>query len=263
MGLNDAKIEQAAAFILRSRASGEPYEPIPEECRPADVADGMRIAEKIANQLNRRTVAWKAGFSSPKQMAELGAAAPPSGRLFEGMLYESPAALPGPAFRQPLMEAEVAFRLGTELPARAQGYSDDEIRDAVAAAHIVIEGADVRFRDGLGAGLPSVIADSFAAQSLVIGPEIASWTEIDLAALPVEVLVDDEVAGTALEGDARCRPFEVLVALVNDLTGRGIGLGAGEFVTTGAAAAPSPAQPGQKVVARFAGIGEVVAELSV
>lgn len=263
MPLNDAKIEQAAAFILRARASGEPYDAIPEDFRPATVPDGMKIAEAIADQLGRRTIAWKAGFSSPKQMADFGVAAPPWGRLFDGMLYDSPAALPGRAFRQPMMEAEVAFRLGSDLPPRDRGYAADEIADAVASAHIVIEGADVRFRDGLAAGLPSIVADSFAAQSLVIGPEIVAWREIDLNALPVELLIDDEVKGTAFEGDARCRPVEVLVAMVNDFSARGLAFEAGAYITTGAAATPSLAQPGQTVVARFAGIGEVVAELAV
>lgn len=263
MALDEAKIGEAAAFLLRERASGEPYAPIPAECRPATVEDGMRISEKIAHQFGRRTVAWKAGFSSPKQMADLGAASPPWGRMFEGMVYESPATLPGRVYRQPLMEAEVAFRLGTDLPPRSGGYTPAEVADAVASAHIAIEGADVRFRDGLAAGLPSIIADSFAVQALVIGPPIAGWREIDLNTLAVELLVDGEVRGTAFAGDARCRPFDVLVAMANDLASRGLGFEAGQFVTTGAAATPSLAGRGQAVVARFAGIGDVVADLAV
>lgn len=263
MALNDAKVEEAAAFILRARASGEPYDPIPEACRPRDIADGTRIAERIADQLGRRTVAWKAGFSSPKQMTELGVTAPPSGRLFDGMLHDLPASLPGRAFRQPMMEAEVAFLLGADLPPRPEGHSEAEVLAAIATAHIVIEAADVRFRDGLGAGLPSIVADGFAGQALVIGPAIEDWRKRDLDTLPVELLVDDEVAGTAFEGDARCRPLAVLVAMTADLGGRGIGFHAGEIVTTGAAAQPALAQPGQRVVARFPGIGEVVAELTV
>ena len=263
MALNDAKVEQAAAFILRARASGEPYDPIPEDCRPASVADGMRIAEYLAEQLGRRTAAWKAGFSSPKQMADLGVTVPPSGRLFEGMLHDSPAALPARAFRQPLMEAEVAFRFGADLPARAGGCTDDEILAAVGAAHIVIEAADVRFRDGLGAGLPSIIADGFAGQALIIGPEIENWRNRDLDTLPVELVVDDEVAGTAFVGDTRCRPVAVLTSMVRDLTAKGVGFDAGQVLTTGAAATPAPAQPGQRIVARFPDIGEVVVELTV
>lgn len=263
MALNDAKVEEAAAFLLSARASGEPYDPIPADCRPDSVADGMRIAERIAEQLGRRTVAWKAGFSSPKQMADLGVTSPPWGRLFEGMVHESPAILHARAFRQPLMEAEVAFRFGGDLPAAADGLSDDDILDAIAAAHVAIEAADVRFRDGLGAGLPSIVADSFAGQALVVGPEIDGWRNRDLDTVPVELLVDDEIAGAAFEGEARCRPVAVLLAMVRDLASRGIGLHAGDVLTTGAAAAPALAQPGQRIVARFPDIGDVVVELSV
>ena len=55
----------------------------------------------------------------------------------------------------------------------------------------------------------------------------------------LELLVDGEVAGTAFEGETRCRPFEVLCAMANDLSARGLGLAEGEYVTTGAAATPS------------------------
>ncbi len=263
MALNDTQIGDAAAFILRARASGEPYDAIPDACRPETVFDGMKISERIADQLGRRTVAWKAGFSAPKQMADLGTASPPWGRLFEGMIYDSPASLPGRAYRQPLMEAEVAFRLGAALPSRTEGYSRDEVLAAVASAHIAIEGADVRFRDGFAAGLPSIVADSFAVQALVIGPEISDWQARDLNTLAVELEVDGDVKGKAFEGDARCRPIEVLVAMANDLSTRGLGFAAGQYVTTGAAAAPTLATPGQSVVARFAGIGDVVARLAV
>lgn len=263
MPLDAARIEEAAAFILRARASGEPYDALPEACRPATVFEGMKISERIADQLGRRTVAWKAGFSAPKQMADLGTTSPPWGRLFEGMLYESPASLPGRAYRQPLMEAEVAFRLGSALPSRAKGYTKDEVLDAVASAHLAIEGADVRYRDGFAAGLPSIVADSFAVQALVIGPEIPDWRSRDLDTLPVELEIDGEVKGKAFEGDARCRPVEVLVAMANDFSTRGLGFAAGQYVTTGAAAAPTLATPGQTVVARFPGIGEVVVQLAV
>jgi 2-keto-4-pentenoate hydratase len=263
MALNEAKIEEAASWLLSARASGEPFGGIPEEFRPATIAEGMRVSEEIAGRLGRRTVAWKAGFSSPAQMTEFGLSSPPWGRFFEGMVYESPAELPARMFTQPLMEAEVAFRLGADLRPRDGGYSADEVLDAVAAAHIAIEGADVRFRDGLGAGLPSIVADSFAAQSFIAGPEIADWRSRDLNTLSVELIVDDEVKGSAFEGDARCRPVEVLVALANDFAARGIALETGQYLTTGAAAVPSLAQPGQRVVARFDSIGDVVAELSV
>ena len=42
---------------------------------------------------------------------------------------------------------------------------------------------------------------------------------------------------------------------------RGFGLEAGQVVTTGAAAAPTPASPGQTTTVRFGDIGEVVAIL--
>jgi 2-keto-4-pentenoate hydratase len=49
--------------------------------------------------------------------------------------------------------------------------------------------------------------------------------------------------------------------MANDFSARGFGLEAGQVVTTGAAAAPTPAQPGQTVTVRFGDVGEVIARL--
>lgn len=263
MPLTQAMIEQAAAYILRARASGEAYAPIPDECRPADIADGLAISEQVSQNLGRRTIAWKAGFSSTDHMAEIDVQSPPWGRFFDGMLFDSPARLPGKSFIQPLMEAEIAFRMGASLPARAGGYDGAEITAAVASAHIVIEGADLRFRDGLDVGIPSLVADSFLTRSLVVGPAIEQWRDTDLNGIPIELMIDDEPAGTAFKGGERCRPMDVLIMLINDLAAQNIDVNEGDVITTGAAAEPVLPRAGQTVTARFGGIGDVVAELAV
>ncbi len=260
--LTDAQVQEAADFLLATRATGGSIDPIPEGCRPATIADGCRVSEVVARGLNKRPVGWKAGASSPAAMRELGSDAPPSGPLYDGMLRDSPAQLRAADYQTCVIEAEIAFRLAHDLPPRDAPYTEDEVRDAVASAHIAIEAPNVRFAAGREIGLPSIIADGFAAQSLVIGPAIERWREDDLTKLDVELLFDGDVIARGFEGDARCDPLAVLRAVANDLSRRGMGLAAGQVVTTGAAAPATPAQPGQTAIARFAGIGDVVATLA-
>lgn len=262
MTLSDTQVETAAAFLDEAFANGLPLPAIPADCRPLSIDDATRIAERRRSGHTGALDGWKAGASSLAQMRDLGVSTPPTAPLPAGVVRDSPADLDAGVYHLPMMEAEVAFRIGADLPPRDAPYSLDEVRDAVASAHIAIEAANFPFADGPAAGMPSIIAAGFAVASLIVGPEIEDWRERDLSALDVELLLDGEVAARGLEGDARCDPLGVLLAMANDFSSRGFGLEAGQVVTTGAAAAPTPANPGQTTTVRFGDIGEVVATLS-
>ena len=260
--LTDDQVADAVAFLAQARARGGPLPAFPEACRPATIGDAYRIAQATRSPADTRPDGWKAGASSAAQMRDAGLATPPVAPLFPGVLCESPADLDGATYHLCIMEAEVAFRLAAGLPSRPAPYTMLEVRDAVAGAHLVIEAVNFPFADGPAVGLPSIVAGGFAVGSLVVGPSIDDWAARDLKTLDVELLIDGECVARGLEGDARCDPLGVLLAMANDLSARGFGLEAGQIVTTGAAAAPTPARPGQTAVVRVAGVGEVVARLA-
>ena len=260
--LTDDQVANAVAFLARARASEAPLPAFPEDCRPTTIDDAYRIAQATRSPADERPDGWKAGASSPAQVRDAGLATPPVAPLFAGVLRASPADLDGAKYHLCVIEAEVAFRLAAGLPARAGPYTMAEVRDAVGDAHLVIEAVNFPFADGPSVGLPSIVASGFAVGNLIIGPTIDDWAARDLRTLDVELLIDGERVARGLQGDARCDPLGVLLAMANDLSARGFGLEAGQVVTTGAAAAPTPARPGQTAVVRSAGVGEVVARLS-
>lgn len=262
MPLTDAQVEAAATHLEEGFAAGLPLAAIPEDLRPTSIEDADRIATRLRRGAAGPLDGWKAGASSPAQMSDLGVSTPPVAPLQQGVVVASPANLDASIYYLPIMEAEVAFRLGADLPSRDTPYSAEEVSAAIASAHIAIEAANFPFADGPAAGMPSIIAAGFAVAYLVVGPEIEGWRDRDLRALDVQLLLDGEVAATGLEGDSRCDPLGVLVAMANDLASRGTPLQAGHVVTTGAAAPPTPAQPGQTVTVRFGGIGDVVTRLA-
>lgn len=188
--LTDAQVQAATDFLIMARQKSEPFESIPEDCRPDTIDDATRVSEPLAEVLSRRPVGWKAGYSSPEQLRTLPTGAPPSSPLYAGMLQDSPAQLSTAVYRTCMIEAEVAFRLGWDLPPRDTPYAVEEVRDAVASAHAVIEAPNVRFAAGRDIGLPSIIADGYAAETLVIGPAIEDWRDRDLTAIEIELLFD-------------------------------------------------------------------------
>ena len=255
--LTEAQVREAADFLIAARQSASAFGSIPADCRPGTIADGQRVSEMLAERLDWRPIGWKAGYSSTEQLRELGTDAAPSAPLCAGMLQDSPGQLSAAIYGICMIEAEVAFRLARDLPARDTRYGLDEIRDAVASVHAVIEAPNVRFAAGRDVGLPSIVADGFAAETLIIGPSIGDWRERDLTTIGIELLFDGEIVARGLEGDKRCDPLAVLHGMSNDFSRRPDGLRADQIITTGQAAPATEIKPGQTAVARFAGIGDV------
>ena len=242
--LTDAQVKEAADFLDQATATGLPLPQIPESCSPQTPADGGRIYWERWSRDPKPAVAWKAAVIEDDMVL-----AP----FFDGMVLDSPAALPGDTFVTCILEAEVAFRLGQSFAPTDGSHSAADVLGGVSNAYIVIEAPNSRF-DG-GAGMPSMAADGVGNQALIIGPEIEDWQSKDLVALDCEILIDGE---SVAEGrDGRPNPTEVLVATVNEINNRGMSVSAGEVITTGAAAIHVPGQAGQEITIRFPDIGDV------
>jgi 2-keto-4-pentenoate hydratase len=106
-------------------------------------------------------------------------------------------------------------------------------------------------------GAPSLIADNAVHGAWVKGALVTNWRELDLAAQAVELRVNGKVvergSGRAVLG----HPLNALEWLVHRLHERGIGLNAGEYVTTGVTTDIYDAQPGDHLSADFGRVGAV------
>ena len=67
---------------------------------------------------------------------------PFAGPLSQSMLHTSPATLCSDRFNMRMVEGELAFKPGVDLPARTQPYTRADIEAAVASIHRAIEIAD-------------------------------------------------------------------------------------------------------------------------
>ena len=163
-------------------------------------------------------------------------------------------------------EAEFAFRIGRDLAPRETAYDVAEVMAAVDTLHPAIEVPDSRYDDFTSVGAAQLIADNACAHLFVLGPPTeAAWREMDLVEHPVTATVSGWQApplirdgkGINVLGDPRV----ALAWLVNELSGLGIVLKAGEVVTTGTCVVPVPIAPGDTVTADFGILGAVTARL--
>jgi 2-keto-4-pentenoate hydratase len=132
-----------------------------------------------------------------------------------------------------VVEAEFAFQMGRDLPPGGARFSREEIIPAIEGVIPAIEIVDSRFESWTTIGAPSLIADNACNAAWVRGALRKNWHDLDLATQPVRVIVNGQVvregSGSAVLG----HPLNALEWLANSLALRGIGLRAGQCITTG------------------------------
>ena len=237
--------DAARLFLIARRGESPRLDGLPAALRPETQGEAYAIQQAVIAELGG-IGGWKVGSPSPAA-THFTCAPLPAGTVVDG-----PVTIQG---SDRGVEAEIAVRLGRDLPPRETPYGLDEIRAAIASAHPAIEVLESRFVDAAAAGALSALADSLSNHSLVLGPAIAGWEQINLLNETVRLIVDGvEIKhGTANPGGEMLR----LVAwLADEGTRWAGGLRAGQVVTTGSWTGKDYVAPGAEVVARFARCGD-------
>lgn len=247
----------AAQILLSARGDHRRLDDLPEDCRPASIDDGYAIQTALAELWGLDVAGWKIGATAPATRELLKVDVPFAGRIFAPYVLESPAEVAASAFLFCAVESEIVLRLGTDLPARDLEYSAEECADAVAAAHPGFELVNHHWTDIMTAGAPRLIADNGSNGGLVIGPGRDDWRDLDLASIEAVLTIDGEEKGRGTGTLAHGGPVHSLTWLANEMSSRGIGLSAGQLISTGTLTAMNMCEGGQTAVADFGLLGQV------
>ena len=237
---------QAADLLLAVRAGGPRIMGLPEALRPTDRAQAYAIQRLVAGDA-QAIGGWKVGPAEPEapaQCSPIPAAAvlPSPARIADGTLRG--------------IEAEVAFRMGADLPPRSTPYTRQEVTRAIATAHPVIEPLDSRYGDPDSLPPLTNLADSQINGGLVWGPGRADWHDIDFDRETVQQFVDGALH-TTHTGNPAGDMIRLMVWLANEGAAWAGGLKAGQFVTCGSWTGKTYAAPGTAVRVHFPSLGEV------
>jgi 2-keto-4-pentenoate hydratase len=250
-----------AAFESLARSLADAWRrcatiPLPaSDVAPRSRADAFAIQDRMAALVGDRCVGWKVGAAVRAVQILEGHDGPITGRLFASRLFQSPARI-STGFDGYKIECELAFRFDDDVPARERAYSraDLEPRIALVAG---LEIAGTRYAPGARAATThDAIADKGAGGAYVAGERIDDWRRLDLETLAIDARIDKGAPIRVYAGDYRRDPVDVLIETVNGLRERGIGLAAGDLLSTGSLTLPTPLHPGQTYTARF---GDVAA----
>ena len=248
--------EEAGRIIHRCWMAGEVIDALPDGCRPRTLVDGYAAQRALATASGERVLGWKIAATSTSGQRHINVDGPIAGRLLASRVHASPGEVAFGANRMAVAEAEFAFVMGADLPAREDAYAVEEVLAAVATLHPAIEIPDSRFADFTRAGSAQLAADNACAHEFVLGPATdADWSATDLAAQRVTLTIDGRVATTGAGADALGDPRTALTWIANNHAAQGAALRAGDIITTGVCGKPGTVAPGSHVVAEFGPIG--------
>jgi 2-keto-4-pentenoate hydratase len=248
------RARRAAQTIWTAWQSGALLEELSEAARPLDEAEGHAAQARLGS-LAGPQYGWKIAATSKAGQEHIGVDGPIAGRLFECFRHQDGATLAGIS-HMAVVEAEIAFRMARDLDSPAP-LGEAEVLAAVETACLAIEIPDSRFDRFETVGPAQLLADDACAGRVVVGPDLAGWSSLDLRAQRTAFSVDGERVAEGLGSNVLDGPVDALTWLANDLRERGDFLAAGHFVMTGTTTVPVAIAPGSRVVAEFEGLGTV------
>ena len=239
----------AAGALLAARRDNRPLDTLPPAAQPADKADAYAIQTEVARCIGPVT-AWKVGASAPD-------AEPSSAPIHAETLFFDTGTLPAAMFRVIGIEAEIVYRLKSDLPARDEPWTREEVLAAVGSVHPAFEICDSRFAAYGSQGPLASLADQANHGALIVGAATADWRRIDPVTQPLTLDIDGERRIDVVGGNKAGDPIRLLAWLANVGARPFGGLHAGDTVTTGSCTGTIFIQPGSRAVADFPGLGRI------
>ncbi len=254
--MNLSAQRELARLLASLRREGRQQSGLETHLVPPDSATAYRVAAMVAEELDWPVVGWKiAAFKAEMQKA-LRTDSPIYGRTFS--IEPSPFSVAHAKLASPIPEVEYQATLGIDLPPRTKPYSVEEVTEAVASLHPGLELAECRFvHDAAFPPLPAILADGAGAGTIVYGAAIADWRKRDIAAQEATLSSNGKLRRKGTAAAALDHPMAPLAWLVNELSRTGIGLKAGQMISTGTLTGMLAPKPGETYVANFGAFGSV------
>jgi 2-keto-4-pentenoate hydratase len=251
----------ASELLAQARINHKRLPALPPAIRLNTAAEAYAVQDALIDGLlahyGGSVIGYKVACTNVTAQRQLNVDAPFCGRLLSAFFFESPARIEASKFFMRVVEAEFAFEMARDLPPAPAARSRAEIAAAVKGVLPGIEIVDSRFDDWTTIGAPSLIADNACNAAWVKGSVVTGWQSIDLAAQAVRVTVNGKLLREGSGANVLGHPFHALEWLVNNLSARGIGLKAGQYITTGVTTEVYMAERGDRITADFGPVGSV------
>ncbi len=244
--------KQAASELLSRRVAGIKAPRLEEQVRPTSVDEAVQIQAAMIELHSAKVGGWKClePLAEDKYvLAPIFANTVQKGASCELFKDNGVARI----------EPEIAFVLAKPLVANPEGYSEEQINDAIGSCHMALELMQSRFADDSDAEFHERLADGLMNQGLFIGPEIARDKAFDASTIDVTVAQGDnrqQFAGKHPNTLAQTPIYW----FINYLTRRGVDFQAGEAIITGSYCGIVDVEFDKPTTITYEGIGEYTVE---
>ena len=242
-------LRTAIQLLAERRRHGHQGSVLPAACRPSDTDTALAIQAGVVTELGDTLGGWKCGMPSEHKLV----VAPILG---SSLHQASPCPVWAPQ-GQLKIEAELAFILATDLPARSQPYSLAEIDAAIGSAHLALELIGTRYTADSGASYLDQLADGLFNQGLLLGPALPLASAYQASTLALQLQIGDATPQAHAGQHPAGNPLAPLYWLVEWLRSRGQGLMAGEAIITGAYAGAWPVPLDTPITVQYGNLGSV------
>jgi 2-keto-4-pentenoate hydratase len=256
--LSPAEIDEVVDIIARGRAERRAVE-LPERLHTRDWGSVVSVELALDARRGLRGVGWKIGAASQDIRRAEGVPGPSPGRIYEGTVFSSGAAL-GPEYfiNYRNIECEFAFQLNLDFPARDEEYTEADARAAIEAMFPVLELGDTVFLDWYGASSYfGSCLDNGGGAALIQGGRITDWQDIDLARAGMDLYLNGWYIKSGQGSAAMGHPVTSLTWMINWASEHGRPIASGEVVSTGTCTGHCFASPGDVASADFGPLGLV------
>jgi 2-keto-4-pentenoate hydratase len=236
-------------LLLAHRQAGTPIIDLPADLVPANAAEAFAIQDETVSALGP-VGAWKVTPLGPEMFCS---------PILATDVHTDGATLNKADYRGLEIEVEIAVTIGTDLPAKAGGYTPADLKTAVSSLHVVLEILATRYPSRTAAPKLAGIADLQSNGAVVVGPAVspADWPEFGAQALSLSF--DGTEVQTSPGNSTTENVLAALAWLANNAAARNLPLKAGDVVITGARLGPKALEAGIRVTAEAPGLGTVSA----
>jgi 2-keto-4-pentenoate hydratase len=215
------------------------------------LADAYLIQDELAAIYGGAVRGWKVTALTAEQQRGYGTDKPVAGALFARFVHATPGNLELQSFVSPLLECEIAYVLGDDLPPLDRPYLRADVEAAIEAIVPAMEIADCRWP--LIASDLLKLADDMGNGAFIMGRPIHEWRGLDLRSRDVVL----SHAGAVIERG----PCARVLGLANAQPLPAGGLRKGQIVTTGTCTQPALLTAGD-YVADFGSLGKLSLRVS-
>ncbi|MCE2572780.1 hydratase [Motilimonas eburnea] len=256
VNLSPSAILDVATELAERRINKTKGPSLPPELTPTGFSDAFAIARQVSAQYcqmaSTQVIGWKCAMPNGAKTI--------IGHLFANEVQSAPKVPLIPTNGQALIEPELCFTLGQDLPPRKTPYSHEEIDTVIGSTRLALELIYSRYQAPAEQSFHSALADGLLNQGIWLGPDIIPAQDETYAEFDLTITTAD--AGKQVyqakhqDGHARAG----LYWLVNFLSRQGIGLSKGQHVITGSYAGVLALPFNQKVQFQYGSLGEFEVE---